>query len=1037
MKSNLILKILLASFFSLLYCQNNLTSNLNQSSGTVLCYNCSNISIENCDTLCSGVNCYIYVTLPLSANNIASYGCSSEFVDFGCVNDTTTDGIMCYCTGDFCNYLEVVDIAEINSTTEYFDEESVSTASFSSTDYYTSENPFLINNISKRSVNEADNNTINFINVLQYLDQLFEFFDDVPIKNETESIMSLDEDKILQMLDRLDYIFDKKITKLSESLNDNISSIANLISENSGSDKYSKELKIKKTNDFVYNDYENSGVSSRSSFYSNLWKRILKLYFYEKSFKNFNINDKSFYYYDQKETIFDIENAVVTYSFEFNAFVLESPDKNINYKHNIVKRDYPPENINLLQSIVTFITSFITSFGEKLGIVAGSVGKNLINGLQMAIQEQMSQTINAANIAFNTYTDVLFSKIFTIFTTYINKAQSMKKRSLNAEYSNRNLLNSHKQFYDFVNTYKKIEKTEKRASNYSKLENEFSLESTERPIIMKNILEEIPYYNTIIDNSNETKEEYITPPLADTLNPNLSDISDLPILPSNLASFETKGSFSVTTNNNSQFSNMSLTTIGKKNNSNVTDIGSNSSTTASIIATIESSTVVLYTTTSVMTTTASQTTAPMDTIENTVTTTTKAETETTIQNILTTTVSMNILESTVTTTTKIETTTTASSGYFSYIFKYIKSFFGFGSSSLTTTTMAPLPSILKDQLPPNVKVNDNGEYTFTNGTIISPSQLEEMLQKLGRTLYPTTTKSSNFIVNIITSVTNSVYTFIAAFVNEFNTNFNNANNNSVGKVKNVFYFPSTELVGQTTTPSSIENSTTILSPYKMLTGLLSAVTSSGRKKRELNNDLNGILNNILPNIGQTSANTSNIQKLEKTFKKVLSDEKLFNIFIDYITKNLSLSIKEKSQLSKTIFQTVVTFISNSTLGRMMEEKMTEFSRTDLFDEDYGETYTEKMGQSMKEMGEVYGKTFNTILESVLLATNDYNGMNEIDIEEKMHNDGYQLGIKIGFAIKPILVNLNTVIQRIEKRKKRFVDCINDLYCFQDVLGKDL
>lgn len=59
MKSIFTLEILLASFFTLLICQENYTDNFNQSSGNVLCYNCSNEAIESCDTLCTGVNCYI------------------------------------------------------------------------------------------------------------------------------------------------------------------------------------------------------------------------------------------------------------------------------------------------------------------------------------------------------------------------------------------------------------------------------------------------------------------------------------------------------------------------------------------------------------------------------------------------------------------------------------------------------------------------------------------------------------------------------------------------------------------------------------------------------------------------------------------------------------------------------------------------------------------------------------------------------------------------------------------------------------------
>lgn len=74
--------------------------------------------------------------MPLSTSTIISYGCASEFVNFGCVNDTITDNIICYCTGNFCNYPEIVDFAENNSTTVLYDEEYTSTSSLSFTGKY-------------------------------------------------------------------------------------------------------------------------------------------------------------------------------------------------------------------------------------------------------------------------------------------------------------------------------------------------------------------------------------------------------------------------------------------------------------------------------------------------------------------------------------------------------------------------------------------------------------------------------------------------------------------------------------------------------------------------------------------------------------------------------------------------------------------------------------------------------------------------------------------------------------------------------------
>uniref|UniRef100_A0A0N5BBZ5 DUF5610 domain-containing protein n=1 Tax=Strongyloides papillosus TaxID=174720 RepID=A0A0N5BBZ5_STREA len=306
------------------------------------------------------------------------------------------------------------------------------------------------------------------------------------------------------------------------------------------------------------------------------------------------------------------------------------------------------------------------------------------------------------------------------------------------------------------------------------------------------------------------------------------------------------------------------------------------------------------------------------------------------------------------------------------------------------------------------------------------------------------------INNIVLSITNSFHSFLTSFVNEFFTNFNGGNVTAIEKVKGFLESLTNKTIEVNSTVLPNENSTSAVSSLNMSTELSSGnlkliknysniftntivISSYERKKRSLYNDLNIISDNIFSNSINASTNSSNIQRLEKSFKEILSNEKLSHVFIDYITKNVTLSEKEKSQLSRTIFQTITSFMSNSGLQKFINQELVEYSRENLFEDDYEETYTEKMEQLIKEMGKNNGENFNTILENILPVANNYNTVDAKDIEETMHSDGYQLGIKMGLAIKPILTNFDIMMKRIEKKKKKFVDCINDSYCFQDVL----
>uniref|UniRef100_A0A0N5CAT7 Secreted ookinete protein n=1 Tax=Strongyloides papillosus TaxID=174720 RepID=A0A0N5CAT7_STREA len=1059
MKSIVILIIFLTSFCYLLICQNNYNENFNQPSGTIVCYNCTNVPIEDCETLCSGINCFINLKLPLLTSNIISFGCTLDLVDSGCINNNVTDDVTCYCNSNFCNYPEIVNISETDNSTFYEEEEATSMPSSLSIDYPTVKNPFILKNTSKRDVSEANNDFLQFIETLQFLDDFFDSFDNTTIKNETEPVDILDEDKILQMLNRLDYVLEKKMTNFFKSIEHNISSLPDKILKNSNNNL--NKMKTQSFYDNVYGDYENSGTSSRSHLFSRLWKRISKLYFKESS-EHLKHKNKKYYHINEEETtIFDIEDAVITYNYEINSFVLEIVDKNFDYKRIIIKKDYPPEDFSLLQSII----AFVASFGEKLGIVSGSIRKKLVGGLEISIQEQLNQTLTTANIAFKSYTEALFSKVLDVMTNFISKTQSRKKRSLTFQFEDKNSTTYvfQDQYHKIVNIYRKKRRVLNETSTTHNCEVKFPLYNTEISAFEYEILNKTQAYDKVLNNSYLSGEISMIAVLTEALLSPFPVFSPLPPEPGNFGSLETIESFSVINQNNSQLPNMSLTTIAKNNNSSIpnnnqslssiivpniinttrliplktipnntitesalntnltpmimTISGGNvTSTMESITGTNRVTTITAYTTTDVITTTHSQTTVPMDVIS--------------------------------TTTTKKVSTTTSSPGYFTSIYNYTLSLFGYGNFSLSSTIMAPL--LTNDELPPDVIIGNNGQYTFTNGTIVSVSLLKEMLKKSEKVLYSTTIKSPDMINNIVLSITNSFHSFLTSFVNEFFTNFNGGNVTAIEKVKGFLESLTNKTIEVNSTVLPNENSTSAVSSLNMSTELSSGnlkliknysniftntivISSYERKKRSLYNDLNIISDNIFSNSINASTNSSNIQRLEKSFKEILSNEKLSHVFIDYITKNVTLSEKEKSQLSRTIFQTLTSIMSNSGLQKFINQKLVEYSRENLFEDDYEETYTEKMEQLIKEMGKNNGENFNTILENILLVANNYNTVDAKYIEETMHSDGYQLGIKMGLAIKPILTNFDIMMKRIEKKKKKFVDCINDSYCFQDVL----
>uniref|UniRef100_A0A0N4ZCI2 PH domain-containing protein n=1 Tax=Parastrongyloides trichosuri TaxID=131310 RepID=A0A0N4ZCI2_PARTI len=1083
------------------------SDNFNQPQGTVLCFECNNGSFDECNTLCAGESCYMLLTLPLSLENITSYGCISNYNGSGCINNNITNDILCYCSTSWCNYPSILNnLTEMESQYFYYEE---TTPIENTLDYTTVANPFL--NISKRSTNDTEENIFDYINYLELLEEFSEYISNITdIKQSSSSDEddgnNLDEDKLLQMLNRLNMIFDERLQQVTNDLQRNINPLIDLIKENIEKVDHINNLnnhenKNKPTSS--YYDYENGASSGKNIFLFNIFKQIFgnqqnyMFYSYSNN-KEFTSESLQQSYFNklinvEEEELIELENAVLSFDTNINAFILEVPNSDLTVKHTIIKRDISTGNFSIIDSIATFIGSFVYSFGEKLGVVAGSVGRTLIDGLQISIQEQMNQTLSAATLAFNTYTQLLLSKIMAVIANYVAKAQSRKRRSSFIDLSKKyDLKNYHYLYY-------RIKREDDNFTNIpmASIQEDYLLNHNETPTLYNDVLDKILANSSASTSFNDS--EPFVPVLEDTLMP----ITNKPDILSNYSNgvpsiFETYGSFSVLTKNNTQSSNLSLTTTtnnneasNNNNTSGTTSLPNMANlTTISNLITTDISTIVPTTIgsihssdstinsiiTSLITSVTTKSTLVPTTpnIESTIETTTKVVNQTTTSLVNTTiefitsttihtttysitTAPIYLSEATTdkpkttklpitstkiisTTTIPIITTTTQSPGIISSALNYIYSLFGFGGTTNTVITTTSLPFISNIQLPPDVIIGNNSEYMFTNGTVISPAELEVMLNKMGITMYPPTTQAPGWISGIITSTAGTISTFVSAFINEFNTNFNNRNNASISKVKGVL---DSEVDGGvfensiTTMASSLSTikSSTSSAPYDMLTGLMSAITNYGRKKRDLNNDLDIIFNNIFSLSKNSSLDINNIQILEKLFNQILSNEDMLRYTMNYLTKNTNYSSKEKFQLSRVAFQTANSIMKDTNISKMITDRIKKMSEVKSYPDEYEDTYIEDMGKSMKEMAKSMATIFNTIIENVLQNTNDYSQLSETDMIKRMHDDGYQLGLKMGFVVKPIIFNLNMIIKRLEKRKKRFAECINSLQCFKDILGK--